>query len=139
MATEKLKKGIQVIRRKSLFYVLDDRHKIIKHTPWLGDLFSFLYDRIMEKSVFPKKFNGSIHKHYEILKSECQHMHGKDILEIATGSGNAVHFLPKDNLYTGTDISAGLLRMAAKNFNTRHFQDAEFYVADASDQPYTTP
>jgi ubiquinone/menaquinone biosynthesis C-methylase UbiE len=70
------------------------------------------------------------------LKYEFQDIHFQNILEIATGSGNAVKFLNNDNLYTGTDISAGLLRIAVKKFNQNKFKNAEFYIADASDFPF---
>jgi ubiquinone/menaquinone biosynthesis C-methylase UbiE len=132
----KLKEGVQVISKKDLFYVLDERHKPTKHKPWLGDMLSFLYDRIMEKSVFPKKFHGDIRKHFEILKNECSHIHGREIVEIATGSGNVVRFMPPDNAFTCTDISAGLLRAAVKSFKASQIQDVEFYVADAAALPF---
>lgn len=59
----KLKESLKVIRKNNIYYVLDDKAKIKKFKPWLGDIFAFLYDRIMQKSVFPKKFNGYIEKH----------------------------------------------------------------------------
>jgi len=132
----KLKEALSVKQKKKVFYLLDDKKKIQTFKPWLGDMFSFLYDRIMSNSIFPKKFNGSIQKHFEILKNEFQHIHNKNTLEIATGSGNAVQFLNNDNLYTGTDISAGLLRIAVKKFNQNNFRNSEFYIADANDLPF---
>jgi len=132
----KLKAAFSVKQNKKVFYLLDDKKQIKTFKPWLGDMFSFLYDRFMSYSIFPKKFNGSIQKHFEILKNEFQNIHNKNILEIATGSGNAVKFLNNDNLYTGTDISAGLLRIAAKKFNQNNFRNAEFYIADANDLPF---
>lgn len=132
----KLKDGVRVVRKKDLFYVLDGRGKPKRHKPWLGDAFSFLYDRIMETSVFPKKFNGDLGKHFEILKGECSRIHGKEIVEIATGSGNAVRFMPEDNFYTCTDISPGLLRSAVKSFRAHGFPNVEFYVADAAGLPF---
>jgi len=59
----------------------------------------------MEKAVFPRKFDGDIHLHYRILKRGYKEIHQKKVLELATGSGNAVYFLNNDNLYTGTDVS----------------------------------
>ena len=75
-------------------------------------------------------------KHYEILSQELKSVHGKRVLELATGSGSAVNFLPNDNQYTGTDISPGLLIKAVKNFRTAGFKKAEFYVASADDLPF---
>ena len=63
----KIKDSVNITRKNGLNRLLDDKNKLIKYKPWIGDLFSFLYDRIMEKSVFPKKFNASIEKHYKIL------------------------------------------------------------------------
>ena len=57
------------------------------------------------------------------------------MLELATGSGNAVNFLPNDNKYTGADISPGLLRKAVKRFRAAGFKDDEFYVTSADDLP----
>lgn len=136
MNTGKLKKFVEVTKKKKVFYLIDDKKKIRTFKPWLGDMFSFLYDRIMSKSIFPDKFNGSIQRHFEILKNEFQNIHNKNILEIATGSGNAVKFLNNDNLYTGTDISAGLLRIAVKKFYQNKFRNAEFYIVDANDLPF---
>ena len=75
-------------------------------------------------------------RHYEILSQELNGIHGKRILELATGSGSAVNFLPNDNQYTGTDISPGLLRRAVKTFRAAGFKEAEFYVASADDLPF---
>ena len=100
-----LKNGIKVVNKKGLNYIVEDGGKLLQFKPWLGDSFSFLYDFIMKSSIFPKKFGGDMSKHYEILSQELKGVHGKRVLELATGSGSAAHFLPNDNQYTGTDIS----------------------------------
>ena len=64
----KIKDSVRITKKKGINHLLDDNNKLIKNKPWLGDLFSFLYDWIMKKSVFPKKFNASIEEHYAILK-----------------------------------------------------------------------
>jgi ubiquinone/menaquinone biosynthesis C-methylase UbiE len=128
-----LKNGIRAINKKGLHYLVEDSGRILKFKPWLGDAFSFLYDFIMERSIFPKKFDGDINQHYEILRKEMKDIHEKRVLELATGSGSAVNFLPNDNQYTGTDISQGLLRKAAKKFKHAGFRNAEFYVTSADD------
>ena len=92
-----LKNGIKVINKKGLNYIVEEGGRVLKFKPWLGDAFSFLYDFIMEKSIFPKKFGGDLKQHYEILRKELQGVHGKRILELATGSGSAVNFLANDN------------------------------------------
>jgi len=131
-----LKPGTKIIKRKGLNYVSDDSGRILRFKPWLGDTFSFLYDRIMKNSIFPKKFGGEINRHYEILSRELKDIHNKPVLELATGSGSAVNFLPHDNLYTGTDISPGLLKKAVENFNHAGFKNAEFFVVNVDDLPF---
>lgn len=132
----KLKKTVSVIKKKKIYYLTDNNNKLKKFKPWLGDIFSFLYDRIMEKSIFPKKFGGDINKHFELLKKEFKNIHNKNILEIATGSGNAVFFLNNDNQYTGIDISPGLLRQADNRFTKFGFKNVELYNANASELPF---
>jgi SAM-dependent methyltransferase len=131
-----LKNGINVIKKKRLHYIVEDGGRLLKFKPWLGDAFSFLYDFIMKKSIFPKKFGGDINRHYEILCKELKGVHEKRVLELATGSGSAVNFLPNDNPYTGTDISPGLLRKAVKRFKGAGFKNAAFYVTIADDLPF---
>jgi hypothetical protein len=45
----------------------------------------------MKKSVIPKKFGASFSEHFRILKTFFQVIHSKEVLEIATGSGNVVN------------------------------------------------
>jgi ubiquinone/menaquinone biosynthesis C-methylase UbiE len=104
--------------------------------PWLGDLFSFLYDYIMSHSIFPKKFGADLQKHNQILTRSLADIHEKRILEIGTGSGSAVKFLNNDNHYTGTDISSGLLKKAVQRFDKAGFPDPEFYLASGDDLPF---
>jgi SAM-dependent methyltransferase len=131
-----LKSGIRVIKKKALCYIAESENSIKRFKPWLGDSFSFLYDFIMKSSIFPKKFGGDMSKHYEVLSQELMDIHGKRVLELATGSGSAVNFLPNDNQYTGTDISPGLLRKAVKSFRVAGFKEAEFYVTSADALPF---
>lgn len=132
----KIKESVIIVKRKGIFYLLDNNNRIKKFKPWLGDIFSFLYDKIMEKSIFPKKFFGTISKHYEILNNELKDIHNKNILELACGSGDAVKFLNSDNIYTGIDISKGLLRIANKKLTQNKFLNFELYIADACDLPF---
>jgi ubiquinone/menaquinone biosynthesis C-methylase UbiE len=131
-----LKNKIKAIEKNGLYYIVGEKSRLLKFKPWLGDAFSFLYDFIMENSIFPKKFGGDINQHYKILSKELKGVHKKRVLELATGSGSAVNFLPNDNQYTGSDISPGLLRKAAKNFKSAGFKNAEFYVTSADDLPF---
>ena len=131
-----IKESIKVIKKNDIFFLLDQNGRVRKFKPWLGDMFSFLYDRIMVKSVFPKKFKGSIERHFEILKAEYQKITGSNVLEIATGSGFTASLLNPDNFYAGIDISRGLLLRAVKRFKQNNFRDTHFFVADANDIPF---
>ena len=131
-----LKKDISLVKKRGVFYTADEGGCVKKKKPWLADCFCFLYDIIMERSVFPRKFGGNLRTHYSILSRELKHVHEERVLELAAGTGNAVNFLPNDNQYTGTDISPGLLRRAAKKFRNASFEDAAFYVACAEDLPF---
>src|SRR6056297_1255107 len=133
---KKIKKDIKIIRRKGLYYLMDENNRIKKYKPWLHSIFCFIYDRIMRESVFPKKFNGSYKRHIEILKREFKPVHKKEILEIGTGTGNLAKALQRDMFYTGLDISAGLLNIASSNFEKYCFPNIELFVADASDMPF---
>ena len=132
----KIKPSITVVDKNGIYHIVDHEGRIKTYKPWLGDILSFLYDGIMKKSVFPKKFNASIDRHYEILNREFRDINHKTIIELACGSGSAVNFLNRDNDYTGVDISPGLLRIANRKFARSGFVNHEFYVADACDLPF---
>jgi SAM-dependent methyltransferase len=131
-----LKKGTKVINKKGLNYVIGTDGKPLRIKPWLRDSFSFLYGFIMRKLVFPKKFGANMAEHHDILRQELKDVHGKHVLELATGSGSAVNFLMPDNRYTGTDVSPGLLKKAVNRFLSAGFVEAEFYIASADDLPF---
>ena len=131
-----LRSDIKIIKKKQLYYIAEKENGTKRFKLWIGDAFPFLYDFIMKSSIFPKKFGGDMKKHYEILIKELKDIHDKKVLELATGSGSAVNFLPSDNQYTGTDISPGLLNKAVKKFRNAGFKNAEFYVASADDLPF---
>ena len=132
----KLKSDIQIAKKGRLCYIVENGNRLMRFRPWLGDSISFLYDFIMNNSIFPKKFGGDIQKHYFTLNEELAGFHGRQILELGTGSGSAVHFLNIDNQYTGTDVSPGLLKQAAKRFIKAGFPNPGFYVVSADDLPF---
>jgi len=132
-----LKNNVQVIKKRGLYYISDDKNNVSRFKPWLGDSFSFLYDYIMKNSIFPKKFGSDINLHYQILRQVLKDISGKRVLELATGTGSVTKFLANNNHYTGTDISPGLLRKAMNNFRDADFQDTAFYVVSADDLPFT--
>jgi len=131
-----LKNGINAVNKKGLNFVLGTDGRPIRFRPWLGDSLSFLYDWIMKNSIFPKKLAADIAKHYDTLRQELNRVHGKRVLELATGSGSAVNFLGNDNLYVGSDISPSLLKKAVKRFRSAGFENAEFYVSSSDDLPF---
>jgi len=127
---------IRIIKKGKLCHIVGKDNRLLRFKPWLGDSFAFLYDFIMSRSIFPKKFGGDIEKHYQTLSEEFAAMRGKRVLELGTGSGSAVHFLGSDNDYTGSDVSPGLLKQAAQRFAAAGFANPEFYVAGADDLPF---
>ena len=131
-----LKNNITFINKNGLNHIAENVGKPVVFKPWLGDVFSFLYDFLMKRSLFPKKFRADIDRHNEILGETLKGVHGKRVLELATGSGSAINFLPHDNVYTGTDISPGLLRIAVNRFQNAGFTNAMFYVTGADDLPF---
>jgi SAM-dependent methyltransferase len=136
MYKDKLRSSVSVVKRKNIFFLTDEKGSVKKYRSWSGDIFFFLYDIIMERSVFPGKFRADIFKHYDILKKELGDLRRKDVLEIATGGGNTASFLNSTNRYTGIDISAGLLRVACRRFREYGFKDAEFYNVSAENLPF---
>ena len=133
---DKLKADIQVVKKDELYYTVESGNRLKRFKPWLGDSFSFFYDFIMRNSIFPKKFGGDMQKHYHILTQALAGIQRRRILELGTGSGSAAHFLRSDNQYTGTDVSPGLLKQAAKQFKKAGFSTPEFYVVRADELPF---
>ncbi len=131
-----LKKDITAVQKHGLNYLVGPDSKSRRFKPWLGDSLSFLYDVIMKRSIFPQKLAADITKHHDILRQELVDVHGKSVLELATGTGSATLFLENDNRYIGTDISPGLLKRAARKFYAAGFEKAELYVTSADDLPF---
>lgn len=130
-----LKENLKAVQKGKINYI-QAGNQAKKYTPWIGDLVNSFYDIIMEKSVFPKKFHADLQLHYDILKKKLQDIHHSKVVELATGSGNAVYFLSHDNEYYGIDISPGLLKKAYQRFTDSNFNNAQFYLASADDLPF---
>jgi SAM-dependent methyltransferase len=131
----KIKEGVKVINKNGINYLYKNNEKLL-YKSWIGDLFSFLYDSIMVKSIFPKKFQASVHKHRQFLERELSNVHNKYIVELAAGSGNLAEILPPDNFYTGIDISEGLLGIAYKKFIKHQFVNPELFLCCAEELPF---
>jgi len=130
------KEQFSTIKKRGINYLIDNNGKVRKFKPWLGDIFSFMYDKIMEKNIFPKLLNADISKHFEILKTEFENIHNLNIIEIATGSGTVSKYLSNDNKYVGIDISKGLLKRAVLKFKKHGFKDFEMYNTKAEILPF---
>ncbi len=128
--------SFNIIKKGTINYLLDNDGKIIKFNPWLGELFTFIYDTAMKKSVFPKLFNADIKNHFEILKKEFKDIHALNVIEIASGSGSFLSCLPNDNKYTGIDISKGLLKKTSKRLHKYGFKNYELYNTSAEILPF---
>ncbi len=125
------------IDKGQITYICDSNGCPVEYLPWLHDCFAFLYDGIMDGVIYPKKLNSSRIRHIQILRRELNGFRGNRILEIGTGSGNAVEFLDSSNAYTGMDISPGLLKKAVKRFHRAGFQNSRFLVSDGTVQPFS--
>ncbi|MBN2381266.1 class I SAM-dependent methyltransferase [bacterium] len=132
-----LKNNTRTILRKGVHFLLGPDGKPRRYKPWLGDCFAFLYDFIMIHSVFPAKLGAKVSVHHDILRQELHEVQGKKVIELGTGTGDSINFLPNDNRYVGTDISPGLLKRAVGKFRSAGFAGAEFYVVTAADLPFT--
>jgi len=130
-----LKKEIKITEKRGIKYLLDEKGKPKKYESWLGGLLSSFYDLLMEKKIFPM-LDADMKTHESFLFDELQQIHGKKVLELASGSGSAVNFLPSDNHYVGSDVSPGLLKQAIKKMNAAGFQSPEFYLVDANEIPF---
>jgi len=130
-----IRDGIEVVTKGDLKYIVQDG-RIKSDKPWLGDLLSFAYDFLMARFIFPGKLGSDMENHFRILSRELNEVSGKSVLELAAGSGSAVHFLGNCNSYTGTDISPGLLKKAVRSFREAGFSNAEFYVTGSGDLPF---
>lgn len=126
----------QLMQRNGICYVTEKEGYVKKQRPWLNSVFAPFYDWLMKHSVFPKKFNASYAEHFRILKSVFQDVHQKNVLEVGTGSGNVVYFLPPDNRYHGVDISEGLLMQAYKKLKKHGFSSVNLYLTDACTLPF---
>jgi len=128
--------AISVVKVKGLNYPLGEDGRPVRARPWIGNVFSLLYDFAMKRSVFPGKFGSDMEEHHRILRQALTGVRGKRVLELAAGSGSAVHFLANDNRYACVDVSPGLLKKAVKRVRSAGFREAEFYVASADVLPF---
>ncbi|ABO35132.1 Methyltransferase type 11 [Methanococcus maripaludis C5] len=130
-----LKNENEVLETNGIYYIYKNG-KRKKYESWLSGIFSFLYDPIMSKSVFPKTLGSSMEKHELFLKDKLKSIHDQEVLELATGSGNLSQFLPTDNRYSGVDVSEGLLKIAFKKFYKAGFKNAKLFLCGAEELPF---
>jgi ubiquinone/menaquinone biosynthesis C-methylase UbiE len=123
------------IEKNGLFYI-HQNGRIKRVTPWLGDLFAPMYDLIMQKSIFPRKLVADQEKHVHILKVQLVQVMDQNVLELATGSGQAAQYLNPDNRYTGIDISPGLLKRAKQKLERAGFSAPRLCVTPAETLPF---
>jgi SAM-dependent methyltransferase len=133
--TISLKEGLTLQKGKNIHYIIKAGNPV-KYSPWAGGLIASLYDNLMRGSVFPRKFGADYLKHYDILKDNLSLLENKKILEIGTGSGLCIELLHKTNSYYGSDISDGLLKIAAKKLKRRSFKEASLFHCSGDDLPF---
>ena len=61
-----IKMEFSTIKKQGINYLKDENDKIIKFKPWLGDIFSFLYDRIMDLKVL--NYTTQVQNNYLLMK-----------------------------------------------------------------------
>jgi ubiquinone/menaquinone biosynthesis C-methylase UbiE len=130
-----LKDGVVLKDVGGINYTVKDG-KIVKYKKWLGDLFSPMYDSLMEKNVFPKKFGADLNEHENYLKNLYKDIKNENVLELGTGSGNLANLISRTNRYTGVDISPGLLKRAGKKFSENNFENFDLYICNAYELPF---
>ena len=81
-----------------------------------------IYDFSQDKIVRSNIHKANTKRHYEFLRSELENLKGKQILDIACGTGSIIKYLDSSNYYTGLDISHGLLKKAIKRAKSKKFK-----------------
>jgi len=130
-----LKEGIEVRKDGRINCLMKDG-KVQRYKPWLVDIFSFSYDFLMAKSVFPKKLSANMSVHEKKNKEILAHLRDKKILELGTGSGSICPLIDPSNEYVGVDVSKGLLKRAAKRFGKNGKKHFELFLVSAQDLPF---
>lgn len=131
-----LKEEVRIVKKHGLNHVSFGGSRI-SNVPWAGNFVALLYDSIMLRSIFPKKFGASFEKHLQFLKRELGGVHESAILEVATGTGNLAEVIPCDNSFFGTDISVALLKRAKGKLAQSCLRFHELYVCPAERLPFT--
>ena len=131
-----IKTGTQIKKTGTVHCVIKNG-KVQKHKPWLGDLFAFSYDFLMEKNVFPKKLTAIMADHLKKNQDVFNGLREKNILELGTGSGSICTMIDPSNHYAGIDVSKGLLKKAGKRLTNLKFQDYSLFLASAEDLPFS--
>ena len=125
-----------LIQLDGLYYQRGEDTQPYVGKPWLSNLWSRLYDAIMERWIFPHKFNGLASTHNRYMAEILAETNKNRVLEIGTGSGVASNWLDKTSSYRGVDISPALLKIAQKRFSGRGFTDARLYAMEAVPLPF---
>jgi SAM-dependent methyltransferase len=131
------KQDIEFVQKNNIFYEIDSDGKVKTYKSWLGNSFAFMYDPLMEKSIFPKKLASDFAVHNQILTREISPLRHKNVLELGAGTGEAARYLHESNTYAGIDISPGLLRKAITKFDRAGFKNSRFYVLDVEELPFS--
>jgi ubiquinone/menaquinone biosynthesis C-methylase UbiE len=131
-----LKPDYSTEKKNGLQHVFKNGKEIV-YNPWLGNNFGFVYDFMMKTSVFPKTFGGNMDSHFSFLKVLLEETNHARVLELATGTGSAVHFLNNTNHYTGVDISPELLKRANQQLRQFGFTNPELFIVSADDLPFS--
>lgn len=83
--------------------------------------FMFLYDLIQEHWVRSRIHKADPAKHRQIMRDLIAPLKNATVLDMACGTGGAIHHFDSSNDYTGLDISYSMLRQALKKGRKKHF------------------
>lgn len=93
----------------------------------------FMYDLMQEHIVRPRLHKANPQKHREILNALISEQKDSRILEIACGTGGAIHFFNNRNEYTGLDLSYPMLKQAVKKSRNKNFKSCRFIQGNAEE------
>ena len=95
--------------------------------------FMFLYDFIQDHFVRPRIHKADPQRHREILKNLISPVKNSRVLDIACGTGGAIHHFDSSNEYTGLDLSYSMLKQAVKKAKNKSFQKSIFIQGTAEE------
>jgi len=95
--------------------------------------FMFLYDLIQEHWVRSRIHKADPAKHRQIMQGLIAPGKNATVLDMACGTGGAIHHFDSSNDYTGLDISYSMLSQALKKARKKHFSSFRLVEGNAEE------